>query len=851
MKRVVEKLILKCGLAPGDIVMLTAAVRDLHRTYPGRFKTAVKTSCSPLWDNNPYVSKIAEDDPEARVIECACPLINRSNIAPYHYIHAFIEFLNDTLGLAIKPTEFKGDIHLSPQEKAWFSQIHELTGEDTPFWIVAAGGKYDLTIKWWNTERYQAVIDHFKGKIQFVQIGAKGHFHPKLHGTIDLRGQTDLRQFVRLVYHAQGVLCGVTASMHLAAAVEAKAPQIIRPCVVVAGGREPVHWEAYPNHQFIANNGSLPCCAHGGCWKSRTLPLGDGDERDNREHLCVDVRGDLPRCMDMISPGEVIRRIETYFDGGMCGYLTGPQNAAATRAVEATVKSDYDETALTVHNARIVCERFIRNIPKPPRSFSARGIVMCGGGPKYFTNAWVSIRMLRQLGCVLPIQLWHLGGNEIDPQMASLLHPFNAECIDASEVAKSNPVRRLGGWQLKPFAIINSPFKEALLLDADNVAVKNPEFLFDTPQYLKTGAIFWPDICAYSETNTAWESCGIPTPEGAQFESGQIVVDKERCWEPLRLALWFNEHSDFYYQHVHGDKETFHLAWHKLRRSYSFIPTPVERLLGTMCQHDFEGNRLFQHRNMDKWNLFRRNRRISGFLFEDECRQFLEELRECWDGGTGKYVSKMPQFKRPTALPSIKLCMISTAARDELRQETLRSLAQSDWGEPPAVLEFDTSASDSAQIRQTETARRALEQCLSCGADFFVFVEDDVVFNSHLRHNLSRWKPLLDGRVSLAGLYNPGIRPLAWGAKENFTLVSPYGVYGSQGFLISEHALKYIVAHWDEAEGMQDLRMSRLAAQLQDPLFYHTPSLVQHVGKESLWGGGFHSARDFDPNWKA
>ena len=30
-----EKLILRNFQSPGDIVMLTAAVRDLHRAYPG------------------------------------------------------------------------------------------------------------------------------------------------------------------------------------------------------------------------------------------------------------------------------------------------------------------------------------------------------------------------------------------------------------------------------------------------------------------------------------------------------------------------------------------------------------------------------------------------------------------------------------------------------------------------------------------------------------------------------------------------------------------------------------------------------------------------------------------------
>ena len=48
-----RKLILKNFQSPGDIVMLTAAVRDLHRSNPGRFVTDVRTPCGHLWENNP------------------------------------------------------------------------------------------------------------------------------------------------------------------------------------------------------------------------------------------------------------------------------------------------------------------------------------------------------------------------------------------------------------------------------------------------------------------------------------------------------------------------------------------------------------------------------------------------------------------------------------------------------------------------------------------------------------------------------------------------------------------------------------------------------------------------------
>src|SRR5438270_10588389 len=138
----VRKLVLKCDLSLGDIVLLTAAIRDLHAWYPGQFITDVRTFFPELWENNAHITPIKDNDPRAEVLECSYPLIDFCNDAPYHAIHGFAEFLNRELRLGIKPTLFQGDVHLSPQEKAWYSQVHELTGRPIPFWIVAAGGKY-------------------------------------------------------------------------------------------------------------------------------------------------------------------------------------------------------------------------------------------------------------------------------------------------------------------------------------------------------------------------------------------------------------------------------------------------------------------------------------------------------------------------------------------------------------------------------------------------------------------------------------------------------------------------------------------------------------------------------------
>ena len=314
-----QKLVLKSMLSPGDILMLTAAVRDLHLSHPGKYVTDVQTPCPWFWENNPYITRLDQQDPDVETIQCEYPLIQSSNHLPYHFIHGYRIFLSEALGVPIEPFAFKGDIHITDQEKGWISQVEEITGKsNSRFWIIVSGGKKDFTAKWWDPDRAQAVVDHFHGRIQFVQCGDGNdyHVHPPLNNVIDLLGKTDLRQLVRLMYHADGVICPVTMFMHLAAAVETKPGRSInRPCVVVAGGREPVQWEAYPHHQFLHTNGALPCCDNGGCWKSRVVPLGDGDEKD--KHLCESpVRLDsgrmLPKCLDMITAQDVINSIERY-----------------------------------------------------------------------------------------------------------------------------------------------------------------------------------------------------------------------------------------------------------------------------------------------------------------------------------------------------------------------------------------------------------------------------------------------------------------------------------------------------------------------------------------------------------
>jgi hypothetical protein len=276
-------------------------------------------------------------------------------------------------------------------------------------------------------------------------------------------------------------------------------------------------------------------------------------------------------------------------------------------------------------------------------SGSGRGIVTCGGGIDYLPCVWVLVNVLRQVKCNLPIECWYLDCTEIDEDFEVLLGNLGVSCVNASDIQKLHPVRTnpwRRGWQLKPYAIIHSRFREVLFVDADNVPTRNPEYLFENKAYTRFGALFWPDRdilrpCAERfGWPSIWEILDLPFEPLPAIETGQIVIDKARCGEPLRLALHFNEHSDFYYNVVWGDKDTFQFAFRLLEREFGLIRRPPLDCNGlALFQYDHLGRVVFQHRNGDKWSWLGCRHRINGFVFEQEGLALIDELRARISGG--------------------------------------------------------------------------------------------------------------------------------------------------------------------------------------------------------------------------
>jgi hypothetical protein len=278
----------------------------------------------------------------------------------------------------------------------------------------------------------------------------------------------------------------------------------------------------------------------------------------------------------------------------------------------------------------------LKNCAREPvrtSAVSGKGIVTCAGGLRLFTCAYVLVRVLREtLGCRLPIQFWYFGGEELSPVMRKLLAASDVELVDATAVLDRNPANIRDGWQLKPYSILHSRFSEVLFLDADQVPVRDPASVFEMPEYQAKGAVFWPDIVDLRADNPIWELVGLPRQSCVSWESGQILVDKRRHWPSLQTALCLNEHADVIYPMIHGDKDTFLVAWRLTGAEVSVVPHRPFSDSRVLIQRDFGGVPLFQHRCGAKWSYHSEQHHLAQFSHMEACLGFLEDLRKAWNG---------------------------------------------------------------------------------------------------------------------------------------------------------------------------------------------------------------------------
>ncbi|KAF1355337.1 mannosyltransferase putative-domain-containing protein [Delphinella strobiligena] len=234
---------------------------------------------------------------------------------------------------------------------------------------------------------------------------------------------------------------------------------------------------------------------------------------------------------------------------------------------------------------------------------AGRGIVLSAGEDQV-PYLLATIPAMRQVGCDLPIEIMYLGDEDISEEYRDELEKISGVVTRDMKQMVRDSGWELKGWAAKPFAMLLSSFQEVMFIDADAVFFRNPESLFEDPQYQKTGALFFKDRSLFPESKRRWLRSILPKPisksvqrsrlwtgeSGHQQESGVILVDKWRHFVEMLLVTRMNgpdrdgnkaEGIEGIYDMVYGDKETFWLAWELLsNRDYAFH----EGYRGTMGQ---------------------------------------------------------------------------------------------------------------------------------------------------------------------------------------------------------------------------------------------------------------------------
>jgi len=293
--------------------------------------------------------------------------------------------------------------------------------------------------------------------------------------------------------------------------------------------------------------------------------------------------------------------------------------------------------------------------PYPAERFAGRGIVTCAGGDLYNANAYVLFRLLRHLGCTLPIECWYLGDPaksapvwpiEDDPGFRELCEPLGVEFRNAYAAGfaphetqpvvhfpkrSPYPLRAVNGYRLKPFAVLHSRFQEVLFADADNTCQVDPTFLFECPEFRQSGMLLWPDLGCESYL----PGFALHDSKTWGTETGQMLFDKSRAWETIVVAAWFADWADYTFQFSWGDKELHHVAALWCVQDFGCLPFPRRVRAAGYVQHAPDGSPLFFHRCSPgvKWPLEGPAKEQEGFRWHRECVEFLEEWR-VWKRGS-------------------------------------------------------------------------------------------------------------------------------------------------------------------------------------------------------------------------
>ncbi|KAG2782951.1 hypothetical protein JG687_00004633 [Phytophthora cactorum] len=239
------------------------------------------------------------------------------------------------------------------------------------------------------------------------------------------------------------------------------------------------------------------------------------------------------------------------------------------------------------------------------------------------------VRELRCLGNQELIQVYHCFPDELSVKSREKLFAADSrlEIVDVcSDLVESGALdeetaRHFRSWWIKPLALYHSNAPEVMLLDVDDLFMRDPAVLRTTEGYKRTGTTFFYDRVLPSdhffnhkmEHNVSYlenvlhtfDYTSIGVKEGYEpsehlkqsfayrgetaheQDSSLVLVDKSRAGHAMEALWWLITKERFENEFSYGDKEAFWLSFELSKQEYFFSPWGVS-VIDSSTDRDLE-----------------------------------------------------------------------------------------------------------------------------------------------------------------------------------------------------------------------------------------------------------------------
>ncbi|TMW56169.1 hypothetical protein Poli38472_008817 [Pythium oligandrum] len=312
-------------------------------------------------------------------------------------------------------------------------------------------------------------------------------------------------------------------------------------------------------------------------------------------------------------------------DKGESTVTTAPPTLRLAPAVVIPPASRFAHGDAPIHNAAFI----IRGVNFDDSVSRERGIVI-SIHKGVFALGLSLIRELRCLGNDELIQVYHCLPRDLPGNLQQVLlkQDSHLEIVDVcsdlvqARVITETKAHHFRNWWLKPLVLHHTDVQEVILLDADDILMKDPALTRQSKGCQDTGTLFFYDRVmdgkAYfnnhaSKTSNVsllnhiiatfnYTEFGFDGPKHSDHlltsfahkqescheqDSSMVAVDKSRSGLALEVLWYLIYHMRFTVEYSFGDKESFWIAYELAQQPYAFSPWGVS-VVSSSTSHDIQ-----------------------------------------------------------------------------------------------------------------------------------------------------------------------------------------------------------------------------------------------------------------------